>query len=95
MSRALSLLFAIVCYAVFFATFLYLIAFVGDLPVPQTVDSPPSSLAPMAAAVVDIVLIAIFGLQHSVMARPAFKRALDAQMQVFRENIPPPKAAND
>jgi len=75
MSRALSLLFAIVCYAVFFATFLYLIAFVGDLPVPQTVDSPPSSLAPMAAAVVDIVLIAIFGLQHSVMARPAFKRS--------------------
>lgn len=75
MSRALSLLFAIVCYAVFFATFLYLIAFVGDLPVPQTVDSPPSSLAPMAAAVVDIALIALFGLQHSVMARPAFKRA--------------------
>jgi methanethiol S-methyltransferase len=75
MSRTLSFLFAILCYAVFFATFLYLIAFVGGLPVPKTVDMPPSSLAPMPAAAVDVVLIAIFGLQHSVMARPAFKRA--------------------
>jgi methanethiol S-methyltransferase len=75
MSRAFNLLFAIVCYAVFFATFLYLIAFVGDLPVPKTIDSPASSLAPVAAAVVDVALIALFGLQHSVMARPAFKRA--------------------
>jgi methanethiol S-methyltransferase len=75
MSRAFNLLFAIVCYAVFFATFLYLIAFVGDLPVPKTIDSPASALAPVAAAVVDVALIALFGLQHSVMARPAFKRA--------------------
>jgi protein-S-isoprenylcysteine O-methyltransferase Ste14 len=75
MSRTLSLIFAILCYAVFFATFLYLIAFVGDLPVPKTVDSPASSLAPAAAAVVDVALIALFGLQHSIMARPAFKRA--------------------
>jgi methanethiol S-methyltransferase len=75
MSRAFNLLFAIVCYAVFFATFLYLIAFVGDLPVPKTVDAPPSSLATAVAAVVDVALIALFGLQHSIMARPAFKRA--------------------
>lgn len=75
MSRAFNLLFAIICYAVFFATFLYLIAFVGDLPVPKTIDSPASSLAPVAAAVIDVALIALFGLQHSIMARPAFKRA--------------------
>jgi protein-S-isoprenylcysteine O-methyltransferase Ste14 len=75
MSRVFNLFFAIVCYAVFFATFLYLIAFVGDLPVPKTVDSPISSLAPAAAAMVDVALIALFGLQHSIMARPAFKRA--------------------
>ena len=74
MSRAFSLLFAIVCYAVFFATFLYLIAFVGDLPVPRTVDTPVSYLPPVMAAVIDVALIALFGLQHSVMARPAFKR---------------------
>lgn len=75
MSRAFGLLFAILCYAIFFATFLYLVAFVGGLPVPRTVDSPASSLAPAVAAVVDVALIALFGLQHSIMARPAFKRA--------------------
>ncbi len=75
MSRSLNLVFAIVCYAIFFATFLYLIAFVGDLPVPKTVDLPPSALPPVAAAIVDVALIALFGLQHSIMARPAFKRA--------------------
>lgn len=74
MSRALGLLFAIVCYAIFFATFLYLIAFVGNFPfVPLTVDNGPS--APVATAVIiDIALIALFGVQHSVMARPGFKR---------------------
>ncbi|MFL6736550.1 MAG: methanethiol S-methyltransferase [Sphingomonas sp.] len=74
MSRTLSLLFAIVCYAIFFATFLYLVAFVGELPVPQTVDRPPSDLAPAIAAIVDIALVMLFGLQHSLMARPWFKR---------------------
>ncbi|MEA3082114.1 MAG: methanethiol S-methyltransferase [Sphingomonadales bacterium] len=75
MSRALTLLFSIVCYAIFFATFLYLIAFVGDLPVPKTVDGPTSSLPREMKAVIDVALIALFGLQHSVMARPGFKAA--------------------
>jgi methanethiol S-methyltransferase len=83
MSRTLSLLFSIICYAIFFATFLYLIAFVGSFPVPKMVDAPSSSLAPVAAAVVDVALIALFGLQHSVMARPAFKRA-------WTRIVPPP-----
>ena len=52
MTRALTLLFSIVCYAIFFATFLYLIAFVGDLPVPKTVDSPLTSM-PRGAKIVD------------------------------------------
>jgi len=75
MSRAASLLFSIVAYAIFFATFLYLIAFVGDLPIAaQTVDSGLD--APLATAVlIDVALIALFGLQHSVMARQGFKRA--------------------
>jgi protein-S-isoprenylcysteine O-methyltransferase Ste14 len=74
MSRAATLLFAIVAYAIFFATFLYLICFVGNLPfVPQTVDRGVQ--APVATAVViDIALIALFGVQHSVMARQGFKR---------------------
>jgi protein-S-isoprenylcysteine O-methyltransferase Ste14 len=73
MSRTLMLLFAIVCYAIFFATFLYLIAFVGDFGLAaRTVDKGPIA-QPLVAALIDVVLIALFGLQHSVMARPAFK----------------------
>lgn len=75
MSRALCLLFAGIAYAIFFATFLYLICFVGNLPfAPVTIDRGPD--APLATAVIiDLALIAIFGLQHSVMARQGFKRA--------------------
>jgi protein-S-isoprenylcysteine O-methyltransferase Ste14 len=73
MSRTLTLLFSIVCYAIFFATFLYVIVFVGDLAFGvRTVDVGPET-APLTAAVIDVALIALFGLQHSVMARPAFK----------------------
>jgi protein-S-isoprenylcysteine O-methyltransferase Ste14 len=74
MSRTLTLLFAIVAYAIFFATFLYLIVFVGDFAfAPQTVDVGPAA-TPVAAAIIDVALIALFGLQHSVMARQGFKR---------------------
>ncbi len=83
MSRAATLLFAIFAYAVFFATFLYLICFVGNVPLAAlTVDSGRE--APVATAVViDIVLIALFGIQHSVMARQGFKRA-------WTRIVPPP-----
>jgi protein-S-isoprenylcysteine O-methyltransferase Ste14 len=83
MSRAATLLFAIIAYAVFFATFLYLICFVGNFPVAGlTVDHGPES--PVAVAViVDVVLIALFGIQHSVMARQGFKRA-------WTRYVPPP-----
>jgi protein-S-isoprenylcysteine O-methyltransferase Ste14 len=68
-------LFALFAYAVFFATFLYLVCFVGNFPfAPLTVDRGPE--APVAIAIViDLVLIALFGIQHSVMARQGFKRA--------------------
>jgi protein-S-isoprenylcysteine O-methyltransferase Ste14 len=76
MARNLYLLVALAAYLLFFATFLYLVAFVGDLPwVPVTVDRGGAA-APLAiAAIVDLALIALFGLQHSVMARSGFKRA--------------------
>lgn len=75
MGRAATVLFAFVAYAIFFVTFLYLIAFVGNLPaVPVTVDRGPVA-SPTTAVAIDIVLIALFGLQHSVMARQGFKRA--------------------
>ena len=74
MSRAINLLFAMVAYAIFFATFLYLICFVGNFAfVSQTVDR--GLAAPIATAVIiDVALIALFGVQHSVMARQGFKQ---------------------
>jgi len=68
------MLFAILCYAIFFATFLYLIVFVGDFAFAgRTVDAGPEA-PPLTAAIIDVALIALFGLQHSVMARQGFKR---------------------
>ncbi|MGX7895820.1 methanethiol S-methyltransferase [Tsuneonella sp. HG222] len=75
MAAVVSLLFAAASYAIFFATFLYLIAFTGDMPfVPVTVDRGLQA-SPILAAVINVGLIATFGLQHSVMARKGFKQA--------------------
>jgi protein-S-isoprenylcysteine O-methyltransferase Ste14 len=75
MSRAATLFFALFAYAVFFATFLYLVCFVGNFPfVPVTLDRGPEAAVP-TAVIIDILLIALFGIQHSVMARQGFKRA--------------------
>jgi protein-S-isoprenylcysteine O-methyltransferase Ste14 len=73
MARPVFLLYGVIAYLIFFATFLYLIAFVGDIPgAPRTVDrGPEASLG--AALAIDVALIALFGLQHSVMARQGFK----------------------
>jgi protein-S-isoprenylcysteine O-methyltransferase Ste14 len=72
MARILALLYGAVSYAIFFGTFLYLIGFLGNFGVPKSIDSGESgSLA--LALLVDGALIALFGLQHSVMARPGFK----------------------
>lgn len=74
MARTASLLFAIIAYAIFFATFLYLICFVGDFGfAPVTVNRGGPQAAPLAAALIDVALIVLFALQHSVMARPGFK----------------------
>src|SRR5918993_1418015 len=73
MSRHASVLFGSAAYAVFLGTFLYAIAFVGGIVVPKTVDS--GALAPLPEAlIVNTLLLGLFAVQHSVMARPAFKR---------------------
>lgn len=64
-----------VCYAVFFATFLYLVGFIGNLLVPVTMDGPRTA-GIGEALLTDIGLLALFAIQHSVMARPAFKRRI-------------------
>ena len=75
MTRVFYLAYAGIAYAIFLVVFLYLIAFTGNLPgAPLTVDRGPES-APSVALAVNLALIALFSLQHSVMARPAFKAA--------------------
>jgi methanethiol S-methyltransferase len=75
MTRGLYLIFAVVAYAVAFSSILYLIAFAGNLPfAPRTVDRGPEASL-WAAVAINLALVALFGLQHSVMARQGFKRA--------------------
>ena len=74
-SRVAVLAYGIVCYAIFFATFVYAIGFLGGFLTPTRLDGPVT--APLGAALgVDLALLSIFAVQHSGMARPAFKRAL-------------------
>lgn len=73
MKKLLFLLYGIVAYVIFFGTFCYAIGFVTALLVPKNIDSDPET--PLAyGLIVDAGLLALFALQHSVMARPAFKR---------------------
>lgn len=75
MARFLSLIYGVAVYGLFFATFLYLIGFVGNAPfLPETLDHGSRITDSAAVAVVvNLALIALFGVQHSVMARRGFK----------------------
>jgi protein-S-isoprenylcysteine O-methyltransferase Ste14 len=71
--RALALVYGVASYLVFLASFLYAAGFVGNLIVPKSVDLGPAGSLP-AAILVDTLLLLLFAVPHSVMARPAFKR---------------------
>lgn len=72
--RVTAFLYGVVCYLVFFATFLYAIAFLGDFGLVKSIDSGPGMPVGQALAI-DVALLGLFAVQHSVMARPWFKRA--------------------
>lgn len=72
--RLLQIAYAVAAYALFLATMLATIAFVLDLGLPWSLDAPAGGSA-AAAIVADLALVLVFGVQHSAMARPGFKRA--------------------
>jgi protein-S-isoprenylcysteine O-methyltransferase Ste14 len=74
MTRHLAFVFGVTSYGIFFATFLYLVGFLANVAVPKGIDGG-AMVDPFLAISIDLGLVALFGLQHSVMARPAFKRA--------------------
>lgn len=73
MSRILAFIYGLICYLIFFVTFIYTISFVGNLIVPKTLDSDLDGSL-IKGLLIDISLIILFAIQHSLMARPSFKK---------------------
>lgn len=73
MRRSLVLAYGLGAYLLVLAVFLYLVGWLSKFGVPRGIDDGPAG-APLSSLLIDLALIALFGVQHSVMARPRFKR---------------------
>jgi len=73
MNRSVAFLYGCFSYLVFFLVFLYAIGFVGNLIVPKGIDAGPAGTL-VESIVINVILLGLFAVQHSVMARPAFKQ---------------------
>jgi methanethiol S-methyltransferase len=84
LKRMTVFVYGVLSYAVFFLTYLYAIGFIGNVFVPKSMDS--AARAPFwQALLIDVALLGLFAVQHSVMARPAFKRVLTKMIPAAAE----------
>jgi len=74
MRKTLSFIYGIVCYLAFFVVFLYLIGFVGNLFVPKSIDTGAETDAAQSI-LINLALLGLFAVQHTIMARPSFKQS--------------------
>ena len=84
LSRIFAFFYGAMSYTVFLATFLYAIGFIGNFAVPKSLDSPSADPWPTAFWI-DVGLLSLFALQHTVMARRGFKRALTRVLPIQLE----------